>query len=232
MMCLGRPRAIRRRLTRYTDKTELFVTFRPAFIVGQPTRIGAHLSKLGDRFLPYADATVTVTLTVAGVSAKATANKPDRPGVFRLELTPTKAGIGTAVIDIAGRDGSDRLVLEHLPVYTDHGDALAHQGPNPDAGAIRYSKEQSWDENVYASAPVSRVQLDSSSTAQRVLAVPQTAVVQIDGAPRVYVQRHPEAFDLKAVKTGRSNGTYVEITEGLREGERVVIKGAEKMPRK
>lgn len=29
------------------DKTELFITFRPLFIVGQSTWIGAHLSKLG-----------------------------------------------------------------------------------------------------------------------------------------------------------------------------------------
>ena len=38
--------------TVYTNKTELFATFRPPFIVGQATRIGAHLSKLGERFLP------------------------------------------------------------------------------------------------------------------------------------------------------------------------------------
>src|SRR5438876_6119775 len=33
--------------TVYTNKTELFATFRPPFIAGQATRIGAHLSKLG-----------------------------------------------------------------------------------------------------------------------------------------------------------------------------------------
>jgi multidrug efflux pump subunit AcrA (membrane-fusion protein) len=49
---------------------------------------------------------------------------------------------------------------------------------------------------------------------------------------RVYVQRNPEAFDLKEVKTGKSNGTYIEITEGLREGDRIVTRGGEKMPRK
>jgi multidrug efflux pump subunit AcrA (membrane-fusion protein) len=57
-------------------------------------------------------------------------------------------------------------------------------------------------------------------------------VAPLDGAPRVYVQRNPEAFDLKEVKTGTSNGTYIEITEGLREGDRIVTRGGEKMPRK
>lgn len=218
--------------TIYSEKTELFITFRPQFIVGQSVRIGAHLSKLGGaRFLPYADAEVTATLTVAGVSTKTLTPKPDRPGVFRLELTPTKAGTGTLVVDITGRDGSDRLVLEEMTVYADRADAVAHQGPDPDAGAIRYSKEQSWDENEYASAPVGRVAFDSSSQAQRVLAVPRTALVDVDGLPHVYVQRHPEAFDLREVKTGRNNGTYVEIIEGLREGQRIVIRGGDKMPR-
>ncbi len=218
--------------TVYTNKTELFATFRPPFIVGQATRIGAHLSKLGERFLPYADVTVTATLTVAGVSVKQSLSKRDRPGVFRLELTPEKAGTGSLVFDIAGPDGTDRLVFDNVLVYTDRADALARQGPNLEAGAIRYSKEQSWDENEYASAPVERRMLENNPASSRVLAVPRTAILQIEGAPHVYVQRHPEAFDLKEVKTGKSSGMYVEITSGLREGERIVIKGADRMPRK
>lgn len=70
------------------------------------------------------------------------------------------------------------------------------------------------------------------TTAQRVLAVPRPAIVQVEGVPHVYVQRHPEAFDLREVKTGRSSATFVEVTQGLREGERIVIKGGDKMPRK
>ena len=66
--------------TVYTPKTELFITFRPTFIVGEVTRIGAHLSRLGDRFTPYAENTVAVTLNVAGVDTKTSVPKPDRPG--------------------------------------------------------------------------------------------------------------------------------------------------------
>ena len=93
-------------------------------------------------------------------------------------------------------------------------------------------QQESCDENEYASAPVARVALDNGSTAKRVLAVPRTAIVNVDGTPHVYVQRHPEAFDLKRVNTGKSNSTYVEITEGLREGQRIVTRGGDKMPRK
>lgn len=65
-----------------------------------------------------------------------------------------------------------------------------------------------------------------------VIAVPRSAIVQDQGQGRVYVQRNPEAFDLKAVKTGASNDQHVEITEGVREGERIVVRGTEKMARK
>ena len=34
------------------------------------------------------------------------------------------------------------------------------------------------------------------------------------------------------VKTGESNDKYVTVTDGVREGDRVVTLGAEKMPRK
>ena len=64
------------------------------------------------------------------------------------------------------------------------------------------------------------------------LAIPPGAIVQIDGQPHVYVQRDPEAFYLRPVKTGESNDRYIAVTDGVREGERVVTVGAEKLPRK
>lgn len=225
------PRATSRTL--YSDKTEAFVTFRPAFTVGESVRIGAHLSKLGgERFLPYADARVTVILTVAGSTVTASVEKPDRPGVFRLAFTPVKAGAGEFTIEISGRDGSDRLTVSDVTVYANRAEGLAKQGPDPEAGAIRYTKEHSWDENEYASAVVVKSAWPGAASSDRVLAVPVSALLDIDGSPCVYVQRHPEAFDLKRVKTGRRNTTSAEIVEGLQEGQRIVVKGGARMPRK
>jgi hypothetical protein len=99
----------------YSEKTEAFVTFRPAFTVGESVRIGAHLSKLGgDRFLPYADARVTVTLAVAGSTVTTSVEKPNRPGVFRLALTPTKAGTGMGIVEASAvfADPAARFGLE------------------------------------------------------------------------------------------------------------------------
>src|SRR5437867_4366734 len=83
------PRAVTR--TMYTRHTELFAEWRP-LVVGQPTRLTAHLTHTGDRFRAYADGKVMLTLTVGGVAANASADAPERPGVFRLNVTPTKVG--------------------------------------------------------------------------------------------------------------------------------------------
>ncbi|MCC6347292.1 MAG: efflux RND transporter periplasmic adaptor subunit [Nitrospirales bacterium] len=61
---------------------------------------------------------------------------------------------------------------------------------------------------------------------EQVIAVPSGAVL-IEGAARyVFVQTEPAAFKRKDVVVGRSLVNKVEITEGLKEGDAVVVKGA------
>src|SRR6266542_4440158 len=83
------PRAVTR--TIYSRNTELFAEWRP-LVVGQPTRLTAHLTHTGDRFRPYTEGAVKLTLTVEAVTANAKADSPERPGVFRLNVTPERAG--------------------------------------------------------------------------------------------------------------------------------------------
>src|SRR3954454_7713617 len=83
--------------TAYSKNTELFAEWRP-LIVGEATRLTAHLTHTSrDGFKPYAEGKVTLTLTVEAVVANATAEGPERPGVFRLNVTPQKAGTGRIV---------------------------------------------------------------------------------------------------------------------------------------
>lgn len=58
------------------------------------------------------------------------------------------------------------------------------------------------------------------------LAVPSKSLLEEMGNYFVYVQLTPEYFEKREVKTGRTNGIYTEITEGLEKGERVVKNGA------
>ncbi len=57
-------------------------------------------------------------------------------------------------------------------------------------------------------------------------AVPDDAVQKISGLPAVFVENGPGLFELRPVETGREAHGMVEIRHGLRDGERVVAKGA------
>jgi cobalt-zinc-cadmium efflux system membrane fusion protein len=57
------------------------------------------------------------------------------------------------------------------------------------------------------------------------LAVPREAVVEVNTRPYVFVQADGEHFERRAVSVGRVDGPWVEISTGLKKGERVVSKG-------
>ena len=58
------------------------------------------------------------------------------------------------------------------------------------------------------------------------IALPVDAVVDQDGVSAVYVHTAGETFEQRMVRTGVRDGDRIEIVEGLREGEQVVVAGA------
>jgi cobalt-zinc-cadmium efflux system membrane fusion protein len=56
--------------------------------------------------------------------------------------------------------------------------------------------------------------------------VPAAAIVDDAGRPIVFLQRKGETFERRAVTLGPRSGDLVQITEGLKPGDRVVTKGA------
>lgn len=56
--------------------------------------------------------------------------------------------------------------------------------------------------------------------------VPAAAIVDDGGRPIVFVQRAGETFERRAVTLGPRSGDLVQITDGVKAGERVVTKGA------
>lgn len=205
--------------TFYTKRTELFAEWRP-FIVGQATRFSAHSTLVGDLFKPYTEGKVTVTLSGTGEELTATAEKVDRPGVFRVSLTPTKPGKAKVVVDITSSGSTEHFVIENVPVYATTEEAMAKQGPAEDTGMIRFAKETQWDMD-FATVPV-----------ESKMVVPATAIVHQDGADYVYVQFNPERYELKPVKTSPAANGSVKINSGVTAKDRIVILGAEKLPRK
>jgi cobalt-zinc-cadmium efflux system membrane fusion protein len=58
------------------------------------------------------------------------------------------------------------------------------------------------------------------------LAVPATAVVEEDARPVAFVQLSGETFEKRYLKLGLKEGPWIQVLEGLAEGERVVTKEA------
>jgi cobalt-zinc-cadmium efflux system membrane fusion protein len=138
--------------TLYSSKSELFVEFKP-LVVGQTSKFAAHLTILGENFLPYTDGTVTVSFIQNGKGIKNTATSPSSPGIFRLALQPAQAGTGKLVFDIQTLAFSDQFIIDSIPVYADVKTAIAAQPKDAGGSNISYLKEQAWKVE-FANAPV------------------------------------------------------------------------------
>ncbi|MCY1076665.1 efflux RND transporter periplasmic adaptor subunit [Archangium lansingense] len=60
----------------------------------------------------------------------------------------------------------------------------------------------------------------------RGVAIPESALVDDNGRPTVYVMEGGESFFKRAIRPGVRSGGYVQVLEGVKEGERVVSRGA------
>ena len=66
----------------------------------------------------------------------------------------------------------------------------------------------------------------TSGGAERIITVPEEAVI-IDGTKRyVFIQSAPTQFEIREIEVGRTLGGRLEVTSGLKEGEMVAVKGA------
>ena len=142
--------------TLYTDKTELFVEFKP-LVVGQESRFAAHFTMLGESFKAVGEGSVTLTMNGAAGSQSITAEAPQVPGIFRLRMTPEKPGLYKLTFDIKTPAYTDQVVLDSVIVFPDEQTALAQQEPESGGGNdITYLKEQAWKID-FANQPVQRM---------------------------------------------------------------------------
>ncbi|MBO8129022.1 MAG: efflux RND transporter periplasmic adaptor subunit [Peptococcaceae bacterium] len=76
--------------------------------------------------------------------------------------------------------------------------------------------------------PGYEVNVDIVTQTPQVLVIPESAVFTRDDEPHVYivVQGHAR---LRAIKTGRAAGGYIEVEDGLSAGDRVVIEPGERL---
>jgi cobalt-zinc-cadmium efflux system membrane fusion protein len=67
--------------------------------------------------------------------------------------------------------------------------------------------------------------LKSKSNSNTII-IPETSLIEEQGAYYVYIQTGGESFQKREVKIGESDGMNVQVFSGIKEGERVVTKGA------
>ena len=63
------------------------------------------------------------------------------------------------------------------------------------------------------------------TSGEKGMVIPKTALLENFGAYKVIVQTGGESFEMRPVKIGVFNGDYVNVIQGLKEGEMVVSKG-------
>ena len=170
--------------TLYTDKTELFVEFKP-LVVGKESRFAAHFTTLGEYFKAIGEGSVTLTLSGPNGTQSITATEPEVPGIFRLRLTPQTEGTFSLVFDIKTPAYTDSIVIKDIKVYHDEQFALEDQTNNTDAGGdITYLKEQAWKIDFAtvpaAVKPLSEV-IKTSGQIQSAPGDEAVLVAQIDG---------------------------------------------------
>lgn len=129
--------------TIYTDKTELFVEFKP-LVVNSEVRFAAHFTKLGEVFTPYTRGAITLSVNVGGKTVSVSSDTPQVAGIYRLRLTPNTAGVAKLVFDIKTKEYTDQIIIDSIPVYASEKDALANQHEEGGASDITYLKEQAW----------------------------------------------------------------------------------------
>jgi cobalt-zinc-cadmium efflux system membrane fusion protein len=128
--------------TLYSDRTELFVEFKP-LIVGQASKFAAHFTRLGESFTSLDSGKITLSLIVNDKGVRLSNDKASSPGIFRLALKPIAAGTGKLVFDIETPEYKDQIVIDHVTVYADAKSA-ASAVQDDTGGTITFLKEQAW----------------------------------------------------------------------------------------
>ena len=196
--------------TLYSDKTELFVEFKP-LVVGEQSKFAAHFTKLGETFTPLTEGTVTVSLVVGKKGIRNTIQAPSSPGIFRLALQPANAGKGQLIFDITTKDYTDRIVINGITVYPDKKTALANEKEEPVSGEISYLKEQAWKVE-FANAPVKRdVFYQTIKASGQLTGAPGDEITLVANAPGVVRFASRENSPGIPVKSGQ---TLFTITGG------------------
>jgi membrane fusion protein, heavy metal efflux system len=129
-------------VTRWTDKSELFIEY-PPLIAGEKARFAIHFTNL-HTFKPLATGRVVVQLTRGGTPADVFASEaPSRPGIFGVDVQPRSPGNYSMAVQLNSADLQDLHVLGSVTVYANAREAAA-ASHDEKRETISFLKEQQW----------------------------------------------------------------------------------------
>lgn len=127
--------------SRWTDRSELFMEY-PPLVEGETSRFAIHFTDLAT-FEPLRAGRAEVRLDGAGGEAF-TVDAPGRPGIFGVDVTPSRAGRYRLSIVLDAPGLADRHDLGEVTVLTPADGEALHAHEEEEDGSIPFLKEQQW----------------------------------------------------------------------------------------
>jgi RND family efflux transporter MFP subunit len=116
----------------------------PPLVVGETSRFAIHLTRL-DSFRPVAEGHVEVELASdTGAKDVFRVEGPSQPGIFGVDVTPSRAGMRELIITVRASGFEDEHRVGTVEVYATAGDRRPVTPEDPAAG-ISFLKEQQWN---------------------------------------------------------------------------------------
>ncbi|MEO5333602.1 MAG: efflux RND transporter periplasmic adaptor subunit [Magnetococcus sp. YQC-5] len=176
--------------------------------------------------------TLSVNSPVAGVILEKAAIQGMR--VMPGEMLYRMADLSTVwvVADVFEQDAgavhegqSAEVTLKAIPGKTFSGKvAFIYPTLSAETRTIRVRIELANTDGLLRPALYATVQLATSTSNAMILAIPNSALLDSGSRQVVLVERGEGLFEPRPVKTGSKGDGYVEILDGLKEGEKVVVR--------
>lgn len=139
-------------ITRFGDHVEMFAEHAPA-VRGSPVELLVHVTVL-EGFSPLTSARVTLELE-GPVQVATTVETPERPGIYRVAITPPRAGNYRGRLRVAGETLTDVVDGFAIAVHEAASD-VPHPVSAAADDAITFLKEQQWQVPFATAMAVSR----------------------------------------------------------------------------
>src|SRR6185295_9302591 len=139
---------------------------------------------------------VDVRLDGSGVTETFSSSGPSRPGVFGVDVKPSKPGTYTITVQVQSADLNDSHDLGSVTVYPDEASAANHAAAKPKEETIAFLKEQQWALD-FATEPV------GERTERSSFDVPGEVQLRTGGQSEVTAPIDGRLADAAAVIVGR-----------------------------